>query len=55
MTPERMQGDPAEIDTAGGTAGDMYKATAGGWVKVVFGSEIQFTAAVGQINDGDEA
>jgi len=40
-------------DNAGGTAGDMYKSTAGGWVKVTFGFEIQFTTAVGQINVGD--
>lgn len=40
-------------DNAAGTAGDLYKATAGGWVKIVFGKEIQFTVAVGQINAGD--
>lgn len=36
-------------DNLAATAGDMYKATVGGWVKVNFGSQIQFTAAVGQI------
>jgi hypothetical protein len=40
-------------DNAGGTAGDMYKSSGGGWVKIIFGKEIQFTSAVGQINDGD--
>ena len=40
-------------DNAGGTAGDMYKATAGGWVKIVFLTELRFTGAVGQINIGD--
>lgn len=39
-------------DNAGGTAGDMYKSTAGGWVQVTFGKEVQFTNAVGQISDG---
>lgn len=40
-------------DNAGGTAGQMWKATTGGWVQVAFGTEIQFTNAVGQINVGD--
>jgi hypothetical protein len=31
----------------------MYKATTGGWVQVTFGSEIQFTAAVGEIFAGN--
>lgn len=40
-------------DNAGATAGDMYKATAAGWVKIVFGREIQFTGAVGQVFVGN--
>jgi hypothetical protein len=40
-------------DNAGATAGDMYHSSAGGWVKVTFGNEIQFTGAVGQVFDGD--
>lgn len=40
-------------DNAGGTAGDMYKHTASGWSKIVFGTEIQFSGAVGQISDGN--
>jgi hypothetical protein len=40
-------------DNAGATAGDMYKATTGGWVKITFGSEIQFTGAVGEIFAGN--
>lgn len=40
-------------DNAGGTAGDLYKQTAGGWSKVAFGTEIQFGSATGQINLGD--
>lgn len=40
-------------DNAAGTAGDMYKATVGGWVKIVFGKEIQFSAAVAEIKEGD--
>jgi hypothetical protein len=39
-------------DNAGGTAGDLYKQTTGGWVQVVFGKEIQFSGATGQIADG---
>lgn len=39
-------------DNAGGTAGDMYKSTSGGWVQVTFGKEIQFTNAVGEISAG---
>jgi len=34
-------------DNAGGTAGDMYKSTSGGWVKVNFGTELQFSSATG--------
>jgi hypothetical protein len=40
-------------DNAGGTAGDMYKATTSGWVQVTFGRELKFTGATGQISDGD--
>jgi len=40
-------------DNLGVTAGDMWKSTAAGWVQVPFGTEIQFTGAVGQIFDGD--
>ena len=40
-------------DNAGGTAGDMYKATASGWSKITFTSEIQFTTATAQISAGD--
>ncbi len=29
-------------DNAGATAGDLYKSTTGGWVKITFGSEISF-------------
>jgi hypothetical protein len=39
-------------DNAGATAGDMYKATAAGWVKITFGKEIQFTGAVGEVVNG---
>lgn len=40
-------------DNAGGTAGDMYKATASGWSKVAFGTELQFSGATGQISAGN--
>lgn len=40
-------------DNAGGTAGDMYKSTSGGWVQVTFGKEIQFTGAVGEVFVGN--
>lgn len=40
-------------DNAGATAGNMYKSTTGGWVQVTFGSEIQFTTAVGEIFAGN--
>lgn len=40
-------------DNAGGTAGQMWKATAGGWVQIAFQTKLPFTAAVGQINVGD--
>lgn len=34
-------------DNAGGTAGDMYKSTSSGWVKITFGTELQFSSATG--------
>lgn len=40
-------------DNVGGTAGLMYKATAGGWALVAFGTEIQFTAGVSAIVAGN--
>lgn len=40
-------------DNAGGTAGDMYKATASGWSKITFGTELQFSTATGQISTGN--
>lgn len=40
-------------DNAGATAGNMYKAATAGWVQVTFGSEIQFTNAVGEIFAGN--
>jgi len=40
-------------DDAMATAGLMYKSTSSGWSQITFGNEIQFTNAVGQINDGD--
>lgn len=40
-------------DNAGATAGDMYKSSAGGWVKITFNTEIQFTGAVGQVVAGN--
>ena len=39
-------------DNAGATAGALYKHTAGGWVQVSLGNEIQFAGAVGQISAG---
>ena len=39
-------------DNAGATAGNMWKATASGWSQITFGSEIQFTGAVGEISEG---
>jgi hypothetical protein len=39
-------------DNAGGTAGIMWKATSGGWVQVIFGSELLFTNPTAQINAG---
>lgn len=40
-------------DNVGGTAGNMYKATTGGWVQVAFKTKLPFTNAVGQVNVGD--
>jgi hypothetical protein len=40
-------------DNAGATACVMFKATTSGWTAVTFGREIQFTGAVGQINEAD--
>jgi hypothetical protein len=40
-------------DNVGGTAGTLWKASAGGWVQVTFGRQLKFTGATGQINDGD--
>lgn len=40
-------------NNVGNTACLMYRATTGGWVAITFGKEVQFTGAVGQINDGD--
>jgi hypothetical protein len=40
-------------DNAGGTAGEMYKSTSGGWSLVAFGKEIQFTGAVGEVFVGN--
>lgn len=43
-------------DNAGGTAGNMWKATSGGWVQIVFPTEIAFSSATGgatSINVGD--
>jgi hypothetical protein len=34
-------------DNAAGTAGDMYKSTSSGWVKVTFGTEVQFSSTTG--------
>lgn len=39
-------------DNAGGTAGNMWKATSSGWSQVVFGSELLFTNPTAQINAG---
>jgi hypothetical protein len=40
-------------DNAGATAGDLYKSTTSGWVKVTFGKELQFKTGTAQINEGD--
>jgi hypothetical protein len=40
-------------DNAGGTAGDVYKSTAAGWVQVALGTEIQFTTGLSAIVAGN--
>ena len=40
-------------NNAGGTAGDLYKSSSSGWVKVNFGTEIQFVSGTAAINIGD--
>lgn len=40
-------------DNVGGTAGNLYKESAAGWVQVTFGREIQFTGATGEIFAGN--
>lgn len=40
-------------DNAGGTACDMYKSSAAGWVQVVFEYEISFSNANTSVGDGD--
>lgn len=40
-------------DNVGATAGNLYKQSAGGWVQVTFGREIQFTGATGEIFAGN--
>jgi hypothetical protein len=40
-------------NNVGNTECLMYKSTSTGWVQIVFGKEIQFTNAVGQIFEGD--
>ena len=40
-------------NNAGGTACNMWKATATGWSQITFGEEVTFTNAVGQISEGD--
>jgi hypothetical protein len=40
-------------DNAGGTAGQMWKSTASGWVQVTFQTQLPFTSATAQINVGD--
>ena len=39
-------------NNAGGTACDLYRSTAGGWVQVTLTKEISFTAGSGNIADG---
>jgi len=43
----------AFVDNTGGTAGEIYKATAAGWVNVPLFSEISFATGVAAIADGD--
>lgn len=40
-------------DNVGAMAGLIWKATAAGWVQITMKSELQFSAATGQINAGD--
>lgn len=40
-------------NNAGGTATDMYKSTAAGWVKVNFEFEVTYTVGSGSVDDGD--
>lgn len=39
-------------DNAGGTAGNLYKATSSGWTQIVFKSEISFGSGAGVITAG---
>ncbi|MCP3683287.1 MAG: hypothetical protein GY861_11415 [bacterium] len=41
------------VDNSGGTAGEIYKATTGGWSAVSLLTEISFDTGVGTISDGD--
>ena len=43
----------AFVDNAGGTAGEIYKATAAGWVNVPLFHQISFTTGVAAIAEGD--
>jgi len=43
----------AFVDNAGGTAGEIYKATAAGWVNVPLFHQISFTTGVAAISDGN--
>ena len=40
-------------DNAGGTAGDIYKSTAAGWVQVVLPGSGPFTNGIGNVFEGD--
>lgn len=40
-------------DNVGATTGTLWKSSAGGWVQVTFGSQIQFVNAVGEIFAGN--
>lgn len=39
-------------DNLAGTAGDLYKESGAGWVKITFPTRLEFTGAVGEIADG---
>lgn len=41
------------VDNSGETAGEIYKATSGGWVAVALLSEISFNLGLGTISEGD--